>query len=56
LRKAGAEIVDPVVIPNLKALLGARARDVKADGLMFEMYFPEAMRRSPFAKLQWPLR
>ena len=39
LRKAGAEIVDPVVIPDLKALLAARARDVEADDRMFELFF-----------------
>src|SRR5262245_32342958 len=34
LRKAGAEIVDPVVIPDLNALLARRARDVQADDSM----------------------
>jgi amidase len=38
LRKAGAEIVDPVVIPDLQVLLDARARDVEADDTMFEQY------------------
>ena len=47
LRKAGAEIVDPVAIPDLKALLGARARDNEADDSMFEQYF--AGGNAPFA-------
>jgi amidase len=61
LRKAGAEIVDPVVIPDLKALLDARARDVEADDRMFELFFAggnapfptrkEAMASPLFAKV-----
>jgi amidase len=47
LRKAGADIVDPVVIPDLKTLLAARARDVEADDTMFEQYF--AGGNAPFA-------
>jgi Asp-tRNA(Asn)/Glu-tRNA(Gln) amidotransferase A subunit family amidase len=39
LRKAGAEIVDPIVIPDLKALLAKRARSVHDDDAMFELYF-----------------
>ena len=39
LAKAGATIVDPVVIPDLKALLAMRARDVAADDTMYELYF-----------------
>jgi Asp-tRNA(Asn)/Glu-tRNA(Gln) amidotransferase A subunit family amidase len=39
LRQAGAEIVDPLAIPELKALLAQRARDVGADDVMFEEYF-----------------
>jgi Asp-tRNA(Asn)/Glu-tRNA(Gln) amidotransferase A subunit family amidase len=39
LAKAGAEIVDPIVIPDLKALLATRARDVPADDAMYELYF-----------------
>lgn len=39
LRNAGAEVVDPVVIPDLKDLLALRARDVRADDEMFEQYF-----------------
>jgi amidase len=54
LRKAGAEVVDPVVIPDLNALLARRARDVEADDTMFEMYFaggnaPFATRKSAMA-------
>jgi len=61
LQMAGADIVDPVVIPDLKALLAARARDVQADDIMFAQYiaggnapFPsrEAAMSSPlFAKV-----
>jgi len=47
LRKAGAEIVDPIVIPSLNALLDMRARDVAADDRMFELYF--AGGKAPFA-------
>jgi amidase len=39
LGKAGAEIVDPIIIPDLKALLATRARDVAADDTMFELFF-----------------
>jgi Asp-tRNA(Asn)/Glu-tRNA(Gln) amidotransferase A subunit family amidase len=39
LRKAGAEIVDPVVIADLKPLLAKRARSVRDDDAMFEQYF-----------------
>jgi amidase len=54
LENAGAQIVDPVVIPELRALLDARARDVDADDVMFEQYFaggnaPFASRRAAMA-------
>ena len=39
LTKAGAEIVDPIVIPDLKALLATRARSVADDDTMFELFF-----------------
>jgi amidase len=39
LRKAGAEIVDPVVIPDLKSLLATRTRNAAEDDAMFEQYF-----------------
>jgi amidase len=39
LRKAGAEIIDPIVIPDLNALLAKRARDGSDDDAMFEQYF-----------------
>jgi amidase len=39
LRKAGAEIVDPIVIPDLKALIATRARSVEDDDAMFELFF-----------------
>lgn len=47
LRQAGAEIVDPVVIPDLVALLGKRARNPKSDDLMYELYIKGT--RAPFA-------
>ncbi len=47
LRKAGAEIVDPIVIPDLNPLLAMRARDVAADDAMYEMYFKGG--NTPFA-------
>jgi amidase len=47
LRKAGADIVDPIVIPDLRELLARRARDVRADDEMFELYF--AGGNAPFA-------
>jgi amidase len=39
LTKAGAKIVDPIVIPDLKALLATRARSVADDDTMFELFF-----------------
>jgi Asp-tRNA(Asn)/Glu-tRNA(Gln) amidotransferase A subunit family amidase len=39
LKDAGAEIVDPIVIPDLKSLLAKRVRNVAADDAMFEAYF-----------------
>ncbi|AMN41518.1 amidase family protein [Rhodoplanes sp. Z2-YC6860] len=47
LRKAGADVIDPIVIPDLNALLDLRARDVAADDRMFELYF--AGGQAPFA-------
>lgn len=47
LRKAGAEIVDPIVIPDLKALLATRARNVEEDDTMFEQFFVAG--KTPFA-------
>ena len=47
LRKAGAEIVDPVVIPDLKTLMAKRARFAKDDDEMFELFFKTG--RAPFA-------
>lgn len=39
LRQAGADVVDPIVIPDLKPLLATRVRSVKDDDSMFELYF-----------------
>ena len=47
LRRAGAEIVDPIVIPDLKALIAERARSVGDDDLMFELFFKGG--EAPFA-------
>jgi Asp-tRNA(Asn)/Glu-tRNA(Gln) amidotransferase A subunit family amidase len=47
LRRAGAEIIDPIVVPDLKALLAKRARSVEDDDAMFELYFKGA--KAPFA-------
>jgi Asp-tRNA(Asn)/Glu-tRNA(Gln) amidotransferase A subunit family amidase len=41
LRAAGAEIIDPIVIPDLRLLLGSRARDASADDAMFEIYLKD---------------
>lgn len=47
LRKAGAEIVDPIVIPDLKALLARRSRNIDDDDAMIEQYFMAG--KTPFA-------
>lgn len=47
LRRAGAEIVDPIVIPDLKALLAARSISVKDNDAMFELFFKGG--KAPFA-------
>jgi Asp-tRNA(Asn)/Glu-tRNA(Gln) amidotransferase A subunit family amidase len=47
LRKAGAEVIDPIVIPDLKALLAKRSRSVEDDEAMFERYFKGS--NAPFA-------
>ena len=47
LRRAGAEIIDPIVIPNLKALIAKRARSVEDDDTMFELFFKGG--KAPFA-------
>jgi Asp-tRNA(Asn)/Glu-tRNA(Gln) amidotransferase A subunit family amidase len=62
LRAAGAEIVDPVLIPNLNALLAKRAGSFADDEEAFKNYFgrsqkppypsrAEAMRSPDFAKV-----
>ncbi len=48
LGAAGAEIIDPIVIPDLAALLGKRARDVEADDQSFVKYFA-GNKNAPFA-------
>jgi Asp-tRNA(Asn)/Glu-tRNA(Gln) amidotransferase A subunit family amidase len=50
LRAAGAEIVDPLVIPNLRSLLARRARDAVTDDRMFEEYLKRG--KGPFATRQ----
>jgi Asp-tRNA(Asn)/Glu-tRNA(Gln) amidotransferase A subunit family amidase len=47
LRKAGAVIVDPVVIPDLEALIAKRSRSVADDDAMFEQFFLRG--KAPFA-------
>ena len=39
LRAAGAEIVDPVSIPDLNALLATRTRSIEDDDAAYELYF-----------------
>jgi Asp-tRNA(Asn)/Glu-tRNA(Gln) amidotransferase A subunit family amidase len=39
LAEAGAVVVDPIAIPDMKALLAARARSVADDDTMYELYF-----------------
>jgi Asp-tRNA(Asn)/Glu-tRNA(Gln) amidotransferase A subunit family amidase len=47
LRKAGAEIVDPIIIPDLNALLAKRARNANEEDAMFKHFFvPD---KAPFA-------
>lgn len=47
LKQAGAEIVDPIVIPDLNALLAQRARNSDDDDMMYELYVKGA--EPPFA-------
>jgi Asp-tRNA(Asn)/Glu-tRNA(Gln) amidotransferase A subunit family amidase len=47
LRKAGADIIDPIEIADLRALLATRVRSVEDDDTMFELYFKGG--RAPFA-------
>ncbi len=47
LRRAGADVVDPIVIPDLKALLATRTRSIEDDDAMFELYFKGG--KAPFA-------
>jgi Asp-tRNA(Asn)/Glu-tRNA(Gln) amidotransferase A subunit family amidase len=51
LRDAGAEIVDPVVIPGLNDLLAKRARDDESDDQSFTDYFA-GNANAPFASRQ----
>jgi Asp-tRNA(Asn)/Glu-tRNA(Gln) amidotransferase A subunit family amidase len=48
LRQAGAEIVDPVVIPDLKALLATRANNAAEEEEAFALYFSGSA-NAPFA-------
>jgi len=48
LGAAGAEIVDPVEIPDLTELLAKRSRDADADDAAFELYFAGSA-NAPFA-------
>ena len=51
LRAAGAEIVDPIVIPDLKALLAKRAGSTEDDDNAFKEYFSGSA-NAPFASRQ----
>ncbi len=62
LRAAGAEIVDPIIIPELKALLAKRANNAEDDDTAFREYFsgsahapfvsrPDAMASPLFAQV-----
>ena len=47
LRNAGAEVIDPIEIPDLVSLLATRAKDAEADDAMFDLFFSEG--NAPFA-------
>jgi len=47
LRKAGAEIVDPIAIADLKALMAKRSRSTEDEDAMFELFFRGG--KAPFA-------
>ena len=47
LRQAGAEIVDPIVVPDLNALIARRTRFPEDDDTMFELFFKGG--KAPFA-------
>ena len=51
LRAAGAEIVDPIVIPELKALLAKRVNSAEDDDKAFREYFSGSA-NAPFASRQ----
>ena len=50
LRSAGAEVSDPIEIPDLRKLLATRAKDAAVDDAMFELFFAEG--NAPFATRQ----
>ncbi len=45
-RQAGAEVIDPIEIPDLISLLATRAKDPAADDAMFELFFADG--NAPF--------
>ena len=47
LQNAGAEVVDPIEIPDLISRLATRAKDSAADDAMFELFFADG--NAPFA-------
>lgn len=51
LRKAGADVIDPIVIPGLTALLATRARSVDEDDASFQHYVSGSA-AAPFATRQ----
>jgi amidase len=50
LRNAGADLIDPIEIPDLIKLLSTRVRDPAVDDAMFELFFSEG--NAPFATRQ----
>jgi amidase len=50
LRDAGADLIDPIEIPDLIKLLSTRVRDPAVDDAMFELFFSEG--NAPFATRQ----
>ena len=46
LKQAEAEVIDPIEIPDLIALLATRAKDTAADDAMFELFFADG--NAPF--------
>jgi amidase len=52
LRRAGAEIIDPIVIPELKEILAQRAFGGEDSVRAFQLYFGGSSTKAPFASKQ----